>query len=156
LSAKKEYQYHCELLNIGYAQAYFTMNFQEWKNMFLKLQNEVDLAIMLNHVGIDDWDDLQAQSFVESNIKIPMGARNSWDMPFSLIGIVNIPEEQGAWAARAALKILEGVPPSNIPLTRNKQGKLYFNPRIGKKLGIIKPRHLRQYQTRSPWARQGR
>lgn len=139
LSAKKEYQYHRELLNIGYAQAYFAKNFKEWKKMFLKLQNEVDMAIMLNHVGIEDWDGLQAKTFVESYIKIPMGARNSWDMPFSLIGIVNIPEEQGAWAARAALKILEGVPPSKIPLTRNKQGKLFFNLRIGKKLGIITP-----------------
>ncbi len=139
LSAKKEYQYHRKLLNIGYTQAYFAKNFQEWKTLFLKLQDEVDMAIMLNHVGIIGWNAGQAQTLVENHIKIPMGARNSWDMPFSLIGIVNIPEEQGAWAARAALKILEGVPPSKIPLTRNKQGKLFFNPRIGKKLGITKP-----------------
>jgi hypothetical protein len=139
LSAKKEYRYHHKLLNIGYTQAYFAKNFQEWKKLFLKLQDEVDMAIMLNHVGIIGWNAGQAQTFVENHIKIPMGARNSWDMPFSLIGIVNIPEEQGAWAARAALKILEGVPPSKIPLTRNKQGKLFFNPRIGKKLGITTP-----------------
>jgi ABC-type uncharacterized transport system substrate-binding protein len=136
LSAKKEYQYHRELLNIGYTQAYFAKNFQEWREMFLKLQDEVDMAIMLNHVGIADWNHRQAQTFVEDHTKIPMGARNRWDMPFSLIGIVNIPDEQGAWAAHAALKILEGVPPSKIPLTRNKQGKLFFNLRIGQKLGI--------------------
>lgn len=139
LSAKKEYQYHRELLNIGYTRAYFAKDFEGWRKMFLKLQNEVDMAIMLNHVGITGWNSRQAKSFVETSIKIPMGARNSWDMPYSLIGIVNIPEEQGAWAARAALKILEGVPPSQIPLTRNKQGKLFFNLRIGKKLGITTP-----------------
>jgi ABC-type uncharacterized transport system substrate-binding protein len=139
LSAKKEYQFHRELLNIGYTQAYFAKNFQEWRKLFLKLQDEVDMAIMLNHVGITGWNDRQARTLVENHIKIPMGARNRWDMPFSLIGIVNIPEEQGAWAARAALKILEGVPPSKIPLTRNKQGKLFFNPRIGRKLGIATP-----------------
>ncbi len=139
LSAKKEYQYHRELLNIGYIQAYFAKSFQEWKNMYLKLQNEVDMAIMLNHVGITGWNDRQAQTFVENHTKIPMGARNRWDMPFSLIGIVNIPDEQGTWAAHAALKILEGVPPNKIPLTRNKQGKLFFNLRIGKQLGITTP-----------------
>ena len=139
LSAKKEYQYHREILNIDYAQAYFAKNYQEWKRMFLKLQDEVDMAIMLNHVGITDWNDRQAQTFVENHTKIPMGARNGWDMSFSLIGVVNIPDEQGTWATHAALKILEGVPPSKIPLTRNKQGKLFFNLRIGKKLGITTP-----------------
>jgi hypothetical protein len=139
LSSKKEYQYHRELLNISYTQAYYANTFQEWKKMFLKLQNEADMAIFISRVGITGWDDRQAQTLVENHLKIPMGTRNRWDMPFSLIGIANIPEEQGAWAARAALKILEGVPPNKIPLTRNKQGKLFFNLRIGKKLGITTP-----------------
>lgn len=139
LSAQKEYQYHQEILGVAYAQAYFAKNFQQWQEMFLKLQNEVDMAIMLNYVGIADWNEAQAKAFVETNIKIPMGARNGWDMPYSLIGVVNIPDEQGAWAAQAALKILEGVSPSKIPLTRNKQGKLFFNLRLAKKLGITAP-----------------
>jgi ABC-type uncharacterized transport system substrate-binding protein len=47
-----------------------------------------------------------------------------------------VPEEQGRWAARAALKILDGVQPSRIPLTYNKEGQLYFNTKIAVRLGI--------------------
>jgi hypothetical protein len=31
---------------------------------------------------------------------------------------------------------MEGVRPSSIPLTYNREGALFFNARIGKKLGI--------------------
>lgn len=139
LSPKKEFQYHREALGIEHADAYFAKDFQQWKEMFLALQNEVDMVVLLNHVGITGWNQEEAKEFVENNIRIPIGARNSWDMPYSLIGVASIPDEQGAWAARAALKILQGVPPSKIPLTRNRQGKLFFNPRLGKKLGITNP-----------------
>ena len=47
-----------------------------------------------------------------------------------------MPEEQGRWAALAALKILDGVDPSRIPLAYNKEGRLYFNRQIAARLGI--------------------
>ena len=40
--------------------------------------------------------------------------------------------------ARAALKILDNLSPSEIPLAYNKEGKLYFNAKIGTRLGIAK------------------
>ena len=139
LSAQKEYEYHQKILNIHYSKAYFAKNFAQWSEMFAKLQYEVDMAVMLNYVGIPDWNQAEARRFVEAQSRIPVGARNDWDMPYALIGVANSAEEQGSWAAQAALKILEGVDPSKIPLTRNKQGKLFFNPRLGKKLGIDTP-----------------
>ncbi|TBW53341.1 ABC transporter substrate-binding protein [Marinobacter halodurans] len=139
LTARKEYDNHRDLLGIDYKKAYFARNFHEWKEMFIKLQSEVDMAIMLNQVGISGWNDAEAIRFVEDNTRIPVGSWNRWVMPYSLLGVTNIPAEQGSWAAQAALKVLEGVPPSKIPLTHNKEGKLFFNPRIGKRLGIQTP-----------------
>ena len=139
LTARKEYENHRDLLGITYKKAYFARNFQEWKAMFAELQDEVDMVIMLNHVGISGWNDAEAIKFVEDNTKIPVGTWNSWVMPYALLGVANIPGEQGTWAARAALKVLEGVSPGKIPLTRNKKGKLFFNPRIGNRLGIETP-----------------
>ena len=57
----------------------------------------------------------------------------------SLIGVVKSPEEQGRWTAHAALRILEGVPPSDIPLSYNREGELFFNARIARKFGIKDP-----------------
>lgn len=139
LTARKEYDNHRDRLGINYKEAYFARNFQEWKEMFVRLQGEVDMVIMLNQVGISGWNDAEAVQFVEDNTRVPVGSWNRWLMPYSLLGVTNIPDEQGSWAAQAALKVLEGVPPSKIPLTRNKKGKLYFNPRIGKRLGIQTP-----------------
>ena len=121
---------------IHYDQAYFAKTFDQWQKYYLKLQDEVDMLIILSHVGATDWDDTQAQQFVETHTRIPTGTELDLEMPFSLLGITKVAEEQGRWAALAALKILEGVPPHKIPITRNKQGKAYFNLRIAHKLAI--------------------
>ncbi|CAN2044818.1 ABC transporter substrate-binding protein [Candidatus Magnetomoraceae bacterium gMMP-1] len=126
-----------KLLNIKYSKVYLVKNFKEWKEKFLRLQDEVDMIIMSNFIGIKNWDDKIAQSFVEKYTKIPTGTMTSWNMYLVLLGVTQIPEEQGQWAAKAALKILDGIPPHRIPITHNKQGKLFFNKRIAKKLGII-------------------
>lgn len=125
-------------------KTYFVTSFSEWKESFLKAQQEVDLLLLLNPKGIKDFDMQQAQQFVENNIKIPTGTSLSWMMQMSLLGITLRPDEQGAWAAQTALKILNGQPPSNIPIARNREGKLFVNLRIAEKLGVtFKPALLK-------------
>jgi ABC-type uncharacterized transport system substrate-binding protein len=138
LTSRKNLQYHRDLLKIHYDYVYYVNNFAEWQRKYIELQDKVDLMILINYVGIPDWDKEKAQVFVENHTKIPAGTNNTWTIPFSLLGIIKSPEEQGGWAARAALKILDGTAPDKIPITHNKQGKLYYNLRIGKKLGITK------------------
>jgi len=40
--------------------------------------------------------------------------------PFVLVGYMKSGEEQGAWAARTALEILNGKSPAEIPVVENK------------------------------------
>lgn len=136
LTSRKNLQNHVDILNIKYDQVYLAKSFEEWKTMYLELQRQVDMAILINNAGISNWDDEKAIEFVGSNTKIPTGTNNTWMMAFSLLGIIKLPEEQGQWSAQAALKILDGTPPNKIPITHNKQGKLYFNLRLGKIFGI--------------------
>lgn len=125
-------------------KSYFVTSFNSWKESFLKAQQEVDLLLLLNTKGIKDFDMQQAQVFVENNIKIPTGTSLSWMMQMSLLGITLHPEEQGAWAAQTALKILNGQSPSNIPIARNREGKLFVNLKIAEKLGVtFKPALLK-------------
>jgi ABC-type uncharacterized transport system substrate-binding protein len=54
----------------------------------------------------------------------------------SLIGVVKIAEEQGQWAADAAIKILDGTSPADIPVVKNKRAKLFINKKMGDAMGI--------------------
>lgn len=59
--------------------------------------------------------------------------------PFAMFGFTKVPEEQGFYAAGAALKILGGTSPKSIPVVKNKEGKLYVNLKIAKALGVEVP-----------------
>lgn len=136
LSERKNLEYYIKRFNIQFSQIYFAKTFDEWKKGYLKLQDEVDMAMMTSHVGILGWDDAQARDFAEQHVKIPIGTEHRWSIPFALMGVAKDFEEMGSWSARAALKILDGVPPSKIPITANKKGQLLFNARMAEKLGI--------------------
>jgi ABC-type uncharacterized transport system substrate-binding protein len=137
-SEHKNRRYYQQRFDIPFAKTYFAKTFSQWKTYFLKLQNEVDMALLTTHMGIPDWNDEQARAFVEKNVAIPIGTEHEWEMPFALIGVTKDFEEMGIWAAQTALSILDGTPPSHIPISANKKGHLYFNLRLAKKLGIKK------------------
>lgn len=117
-------------------KTYFPTTFSEWKEHFLKLQTEVDMILLLNPKGLKDWDMQEAENFVLNNIKIPTGSAIEWMSRMSLLGITLVAEEQGQWAAQSAIQILHGMPPTGIPIARNRDGKLFINFNIAKKLDI--------------------
>lgn len=133
---RKELDYHKQLFNIDYDRVYLVNSFNEWKQSYLRAQDEVDMLIILGVAALADWDDQEAKMLAENHTKIPSGTDFSWLMHISMLGVGKSPEEQGRWAARAALKILDGVPPHRIPLTYNKKGTLYFNKTIAASMGI--------------------
>ena len=144
---RKNALYYHKLFNINFAKIYFVKTQEEWKEAFLKLQNEVDIFIFENNAGINNWSDGDAEAFALNNTKIPVGTTNSWTMQSSLIGMTKIPEEQGEWSAQTALRILDGTSPSDIPIVTNRKGMLYVNLKIAEKLGaIIKPELLKNAQ----------
>lgn len=138
LTKRKELEYHQKLFGIEYHQVYLVKDFSQWKEAFQAAQEEVDMLLILGVAALDDWDDEAARVFAEEHTAIPTGTDFGWLMHVALIGVGKLPEEQGRWAAQAALKILDGVPPSRIPLTYNKEGQLYFNRVIADHLGIDK------------------
>jgi len=139
LTKRKELEHHRRLFDIEYERTYLVKSFAEWKQSYLRAQEEVDMLIILGHAAVTDWDDQAAQRLAEQHTRIPSGTDFAWLMHFTMLGVGKLPEEQGRWAAHAALRILDGVPPSRIPLAYNKDGKLYFNTRIGARMGITDP-----------------
>lgn len=135
-SEHKEQEGYEKHFNFHFEQAYFVNSFDEWKQQLLTLQNEVDMLILENPKTISDWDDQEAQKFIEKNIKVPIGGAHAWLAPLVLLGIVKDPKEQGTWAANTALEILAGASPKNIPISSNRNDIIYLNQKFARKLGI--------------------
>jgi ABC-type uncharacterized transport system substrate-binding protein len=133
---RKELDYHQRLFGITYERTYFVSSHAEWKEAFLRAQHEVDMLMILGVGALADWDPKDARRLAEERSEIPSGTDFEWLTPFTLIGVAKYPEEQGRWVAQAALRILDGVKPADIPLTYNREGELFFNARIAKRLGV--------------------
>lgn len=135
-TARKQTQAYQDILGIDMS-TYYVNNFKEWQSMFLNLQIESDIIIHSGILtGMNDWDEDEAVKFVLKNIKVPVGTVNVPIMSCSVFGLVKIASEQGQWAAETALDIIDGKDPSDIPVTRNKEGKIIINLDLAEKLDI--------------------
>lgn len=144
LTERKNAEYYDQLFDLEFDEAYFVSTMEEWESAYSNLQTEVDVVIFENNAGITDWDEDRAESYALKNIKVPVGTTNPWIMQSSLMGLTKIPNEQGEWAAEAALDILSGISVSEIGLVQNKRGELILNLNIAEELGIIfEPEEIR-------------
>ncbi len=121
----------------GEMKIYMAKTFAEYKNILLEAQQENDALILNNNVGIPDWDQEKALLFIEDNLKIPTSTTNPWMADLTLFAMAKLPEEQGAWAAKTALRVLAGEQPSAIPLAYNKMAVLTVNMKIAKNIGVL-------------------
>jgi ABC-type uncharacterized transport system substrate-binding protein len=48
-----------------------------------------------------------------------------------------VASEQGGWAAKTALEVLDGKPVEEIPLTRNGRTKVFVNQELAAKIGFV-------------------
>lgn len=133
---RKEVDYHGKLFDLRYDAVYLVKTFAEWRDAFLRAQDEVDMLLVLGVGALTDWDDAEARRLTERETRIPTGTDFGWLAGYTLLAVGKVPEEQGRFMAEAAAQILHGTPPSAIPLAYNKEGELFFNRRIAATLGI--------------------
>lgn len=120
----------------------FVTDFPGWKEQYQRLQREADMILLGNAVSISGWDERAAKNIVRTFTKVPTGNWDSWMAPYSLLTLATVPEEQGEWAARAALTVLQGMSPQEIPIVTNKKARVYLNMGLAKALSIKFPRQL--------------
>jgi ABC-type uncharacterized transport system substrate-binding protein len=97
------------------------------------------MLIVYNYAGIQGWNEGEAKKFVREQTKIPTGCVHEFMAEYTLVSYAKIAEEQGEWSAGAALQILSGKPPKDIPVVTNQKGQLYANLAIAKKLNVTFP-----------------
>ena len=74
--------------------------------------------------------------------QIPSGSLSPWMAPYVLVAYGKDAQEQGEWAANAALRIMNGTPPSSIPIVRNERGNMLLNSSIAQRLQLEIPASL--------------
>ncbi len=113
----------------------------EWLAGYEKAQS-ADLVVLGGNSGITGWDDEVALRRVRKSVRTLVVATLDWMMNYAIFGMTKIPEEQGEWAARVALKILDGVDPSMIAVIPNRKWEMYVNIGLLKHSGIKMPESL--------------
>lgn len=108
---------------------------QEWMDAYRSAQKS-DFILVGSHSGISDWNENMVMDFVKSSTKKLSLTNHGWMMPFSVLGLVKDPEEHGEWAALAALEILRGTKPSDIPIVSNRRWDILLNSVLLQQSGI--------------------
>ncbi|OVE81828.1 hypothetical protein BVY04_02330 [bacterium M21] len=147
LSTRKVIRSVQQECGVTFADGTFATTFEEWKNAYRRMQGSVDMIFLFSHVGLTGWGDEEAEAWVLAEAKIPSGTMVEHGSPFALVGVVKVAEEQGDWAAKAALKVLNGTPMSEIPVVRNKTARTILNMELARKLEIKFPMELIEHAT---------
>lgn len=121
---------------------HFVTTFEQWREQYLLLQDEVDLLLLGNPVSVRGWDGDTALALILDHSRIPSGNWDAWMAPYALVSFATVPAEQGEWAAHTALRILAGTPPGEIPVVRNQKARVLLHMGLAKKLGIKFPMEL--------------
>jgi ABC-type uncharacterized transport system substrate-binding protein len=138
-TSHKEFQNWGSKLNLRFERDVHVKTFEEWKKAFIDFQGRVDMLVLENNAGIQGWNEGEAKSFVRAQTLIPTGCIHDFMAEYCLVGYTKIGEEQGEWSAGAALQILSGKSPKDIPIVANQKGQLYANLGVAKKLNVTFP-----------------
>lgn len=105
---------------------------------------QYDFIILGSNSGINDWDDAKALDGVSKTSHRLSLTNHEWIMPYAMLGLTKVPEEQGEWAAQTALSILEGVEPLSIPIVPNRKWDIWVNLPLLETAGLHIPKPLLQ------------
>jgi ABC-type uncharacterized transport system substrate-binding protein len=129
-----EPKYRALGLEVTYVMA---SDFATWKREFERLQGTVDALYLPTHGAVKDWNDAEAAAFVRTHTRKPSIATDDFMTPYALLGLTKTQLEQGEWAARTALEILDGRKPSDVPVVRNRRRIAYVNTTLAAALRFV-------------------
>jgi len=113
----------------------------DWLNSYTGAQ-QYDFIIIGSKSGIQDWDKEHVVNTIKAQSKKLSVTNHDWMMPYTMLGFTKVPEEQGEWAAQAALSILAGVEISKIAIVPNRKWDIWTNSSLLKTINIKLPEGL--------------
>jgi len=100
-----------------------------WIETYARAQ-EYDVVIVGNSEGIKDWDHEKVRAAMLRSTRKLSVTNHGWMVPYAILGVTKVSEEQGEWAAKTALKILGGMSPAQIPIIPNNRRDIWINKDI--------------------------
>jgi ABC-type uncharacterized transport system substrate-binding protein len=117
----------------------------EWEAGFTAAQTQADFLVIGNNAGIIGWDNDRARRYVHAHGRRFVVAYHEWMAPYAMLTMAKIPAEQGEWSGKVALLILNGTPPSKIPIVANRRWNMFANLPLLEKAGFrLSPEILRK------------
>ncbi len=111
-------------------------DFENWKRSFIKGNEMYDIIYISTNGGIKNWDKNEAVKVVKENIAVPVVTCEDFMMPYAVVGMTKVAREQGIWTAKTAKKILKGMNPTDIPVTRNQESVNWLNKSLADKINF--------------------
>jgi len=142
-SERKEYENIVKRFGTDF-KVRFAHTFDGLKEAYLDLQKNTDMVLIQECRSVHGFKHLDMVKFVLNNTSVPTAAMQKYLMDYALFTYAKVGEEQGRYAARTALAILEGASPKALPVTENKQVEPYLNMKLAKSMGIKFPFELLQ------------
>jgi ABC-type uncharacterized transport system substrate-binding protein len=136
---RKEGEMIPKKFNVQWSAEKYVKTFEEWQTAYRELQDAADIIFWYGTAGIKEWNDAEAEAFVLENTKIITCSTQYYMKNVVLVGYMKSGEEQGDWAARTALRILNGISPADIPVTENKIARKTLNMKLAKRMNIVFP-----------------
>ncbi len=133
---RRAFESNAEIFKLNFTDSTFVATFDDWKKEFIRLQSEVDILLMPNYSGIENFDMESARSFVQKHTTIPTGTIMQLMAPLTLVTYGKVAEEQGEWAAARTLQILNGMSPADIDVAYNQGARIHLNYNLARKLGV--------------------
>lgn len=111
---------------------------KEWIETYARAQ-EYDLVIIGNRHGIKDWNHDRAVAGIMKSTRRLSVTNHGWMMPYTILGMTKVSREQGEWAGKIAIRILNGYSISKIPVVPNRQRDVWINSQILSVSGVKLP-----------------
>jgi len=105
----------------------FVRNMHDWLAAYRDAAGKTDLLVLGNSSGISDWDDNRAMEAALSLTGMATVTNYEWMSRYAVLSLIKLPEEQGEWAAEAALAVLDGIAIETIPVVVNRRWKAIIN-----------------------------
>lgn len=136
ITSRKEKQIlHNLFLEVGLTTEFSLVDdFEQWKTAFIEGNRNYDIIYFSTRAAIRDWNHEEALSIINENITIPVFTCEDFMMPYAVFGVTKIAEEHGIWTAATTKKILSGVSPADIPVTRNHESNVWLNKYLAEKI----------------------
>jgi len=151
LSDRKNVSNYTKKAGIVFDKIIYVKDVEQWKTAFLRLQTEVDMLIIENSKSIIGWQNETMHQFILQQTIIPTGTIQARMIPYVLLGFLQVPQEQGQYAAQTALRILAGEAPGSIAIVNNQQVNATVNLDLAEQMGINFDIEFLQYANTYRW-----